>query len=71
MKYIIWKNYKWYFITFIILLLLIIFIALFIYNVPVRSSLPLNARHNLYKLPQNLYLLFPVQGVAVEKIFGV
>ena len=31
----------------------------------------INARHNLYKLSHNLIFLFPVQGVAVEKIFGL
>jgi len=33
-KYIVWKNYKWYFITFIILLFLVVFVILFIYAVP-------------------------------------
>jgi len=34
LKHIIWKNYKWYFIGGIILLLLVVFIVLFIYSVP-------------------------------------
>ena len=39
MKYIIWKNYKWYFITFIIILLLLLFVGIFLYSVPVSDYL--------------------------------
>ncbi|XP_030841562.1 myoferlin isoform X6 [Strongylocentrotus purpuratus] len=34
LKYIIWHNYKWYIIGFLLLLLLVAFIVLIIYNVP-------------------------------------
>ncbi|KAK2145131.1 hypothetical protein LSH36_700g01069 [Paralvinella palmiformis] len=34
MKHIVWHNYKWYFITGIIILFIIIFIILFIYSMP-------------------------------------
>jgi hypothetical protein len=37
LKHIIWKQYKWYFIGGIILLLLIAFIILFIYSVPTNA----------------------------------
>ncbi|XP_072177496.1 myoferlin-like [Diadema setosum] len=34
LKYIIWHNYKWYILGFLLLLLLVAFIVLIIYNVP-------------------------------------
>ncbi|XP_074642408.1 myoferlin-like [Tubulanus polymorphus] len=34
LKYIIWKNYKWYFIGGLIILLIVLLIILFIYSVP-------------------------------------
>ena len=34
LKFIIWHNYKWYIIGFLLTLILIAFIILFIYSVP-------------------------------------
>ncbi|XP_037084395.1 myoferlin-like isoform X2 [Pollicipes pollicipes] len=33
-KYIVWKRYKWYLITLLVVLLLALFLILFLYNVP-------------------------------------
>jgi len=34
LKFIIWRNYKWYFITALVLLIIILFVVLFIYSMP-------------------------------------
>ena len=41
LKYIIWRNYKWYFIIGLIVLLLIVFIVLLIYAIPVSIFIEL------------------------------
>lgn len=36
LRHIIWRNYKWYFLIGILLLLLAIFLVLFVYSIPVK-----------------------------------
>jgi len=38
LRYIVWRNYKWYFIIAILLLIFIIFLILFIYSFPVSVA---------------------------------
>jgi signal peptidase I len=38
LKFIIWRNYKWYIIGFIVLLLLLLLIFLFLYSFPVSAT---------------------------------
>lgn len=38
MRYIIWRNYKWYFIGFLVLLLILLLVFLFLYSFPVSVS---------------------------------
>lgn len=38
MRYIVWKNYKWYIIGFVIFVLLVLIIFLFVYSMPVSSE---------------------------------
>ena len=37
-KHIIWRRYKWYMITLLVILLLALFLVLFLYNVPVGGA---------------------------------
>ncbi|KAK3726942.1 hypothetical protein QZH41_014785, partial [Actinostola sp. cb2023] len=37
LKYIIWRNYKWYIIGFLILLIVVAIVAIFVYSLPVSS----------------------------------
>lgn len=38
LRYIIWRNYKWYFIGFLVLLLILLLVFLFLYSFPVSIS---------------------------------
>ncbi|XP_065924822.1 myoferlin isoform X7 [Magallana gigas] len=38
MRYIIWRNYKWYFIGFLVLLLILLLVFLFLYSFPGEVS---------------------------------
>jgi len=38
LRYIIWANYKWYFIIGLVVLLLLLLLFLFIYSFPVSQS---------------------------------
>ena len=78
LKFIIWKNYKWYFITAIIVILLILFLALFIYNMPVGSTykynIPVQNCFTTWCFLQSSFKLFVacvLQGVAAEKLFSL
>ena len=39
MKFIVWRRFKWIFIISIILILVILFLAIMLYSLPVRSSI--------------------------------
>lgn len=36
-RFIVWRHYKWYFITAVVLIFLVIFLILFIYAIPVNA----------------------------------
>ena len=39
MRYIIWRNYKWYIIGLILLVLILLIVGIFIYSMPVSMRI--------------------------------
>lgn len=59
MKFIVWRRFKWVFIGLIILIIVVLFIAILLYSLPVRTdkSEPLdNKVFSYYKIVQSYHL---------------
>ena len=70
-KYIVWKNYKWYFIGGLLILLLIVFIVLFIYSVPVSAGEPNRLLNSPNLVDIGLYRLLHSLSQVDERLYGL
>lgn len=47
MKFIVWRRFKWLFLGLIVLLILLLFVAVLLYSLPVRMALLLSSGMSL------------------------